>query len=142
MPEIRLECIGDDIAQAIRAFDSKVSTLTAFERGHQWQRRFRSARTASWPEPFVWQVVGISERGSLMEERLRGRKDYTHANSVGSRGVYLWYSLVRGEFYRIQSIPSWKRSHVFYAVATADGYAEMSEQEVRACLSGGSASMS
>lgn len=142
MPEIRLECIGDDIAQAMRGFEKKADALAPAERGHQWQRLFKAARTSSWPEPFVWRIVGVNERGHFTKERVRGRKDYTHANSVGSRGVYLWYTLVRGEFYRIQSIPSWKRARVFYAVATADGYGEMTEQEVYACLSDGSVLMS
>lgn len=142
MPELSLECIGDDTAQALRQFEQFHDRIAAGDRGHEWERRFRRARTTAWQEPWCAEVIAERTNGSFEFRFLRGRKDYTHANSVGSRGVYLWYTLLEGRVYWVQARESWKRIRRYYCTAWDGRIIEITEEDVRACLSGRSESTS
>jgi hypothetical protein len=48
------------------------------------------------------------------EQPIDGKRDYSHANSIGSRGVHEWFFLQDGQVYHILSPQSWKRSDDYY----------------------------
>lgn len=50
-----------------------------------------------------------------------GRTDYSKANSKGSRGVRIWYTLESGRRYRVRAPQSWKSSDEYICHVTEDG---------------------
>lgn len=62
----------------------------------------------------VWHIVGIGKGGDLDRETLRGFRDYSRANGVGSRRVHQTYFLSAGNIYEVKAPQSWKRfDHYF-----------------------------
>lgn len=53
-----------------------------------------------------------------------GRADYGRANSKGSRGVRIWYTLESGRRYRVRSPESWTSTDEYHCHVTADGTIE------------------
>lgn len=123
MPELALECIGDDISQAARGWEQIEKDLGVTGGGKLW------------PSPWCADVIGERANGTFDLRFLRGRKDYTHANSVGSRGVYLWFSLVEDRVYWVQARESWSRIRRYYCTAHEGRIIEITEEDARACLS-------
>lgn len=72
--------------------------------------------------PRAWVAEVPEIRGKWVERSfVRGKKDYTHANSVGSRGVYLHYFLESGKVYEVSSPQSWKSTDRYFCRITDDG---------------------
>jgi hypothetical protein len=107
----RLERIGDDSIEAARSFD----------------RAFSNHRSsgAEYGAPAVWQLRPDGVTGPEMIFR----KDYSRANSCGSRGIYAEYYLEVGHCYRVRKRVSWKSSDTFYIRAKADGAQRITEKE-------------
>lgn len=58
-------------------------------------------------------VTDIGPHG-MEKTRLKGQYDYSEANSVGSRGVFVRYWLQAGELYHVSSPQNWKRSDQYF----------------------------
>ena len=67
---------------------------------------------------FVNEVLGFGPRG-LEEMPLKCQVDYSDANSVGSRGVYLYYFLEEDRIYHISAPISWNRLDEYYGLVKA-----------------------
>lgn len=67
----------------------------------------------------VWRIGGWSHNG-LIEDRLTPHRDYSRANSVGSRGIYEYYFLIPGNIYHVIAPESWKRSDEYYCKIEGD----------------------
>lgn len=50
-----------------------------------------------------------------------GRKDYSRANSSGSRGIMIYYELKSGHRYKVRSPISWKRVDEYTCTVDEDG---------------------
>lgn len=59
--------------------------------------------------------------GDLAYRDLYGRRDYSRANSKGTRGVYVWYILEPDTLYWVNEPISWKRSEQYYCAVKLDG---------------------
>ena len=59
--------------------------------------------------------------GAIRLDFLAGKRDYSKANSKGSRGVYVHYVLEQDRLYWVQSPKSWKSTIRYYAAVTAAG---------------------
>jgi hypothetical protein len=69
---------------------------------------------------------------------MRGQKDYSEANSVGSRGVYLTFLLPPDSLYEVRSFLAWKNERRYFIRTTDTGeIEEVTEAQVRAWLSAG-----
>lgn len=91
---LKLEAIGDDTEQVFRQV------------GYSRQRAWCA------------EIVGRNARYGFERRFLKGRKDYSEANSVGSRGVYLYYFLEPGKVYEVSSPASWNRTDRYFAAAS------------------------
>ena len=84
---------------------------------------------------------GRDARYGLDRRFLRGRKDYSKSNSVGSRGVRLWYELEHGKYYEIKEQIThryWKR---YFATVNHNGaILDVERAEIEAWLNARSAS--
>ncbi len=119
----RLERIGDDSIEAVRAFDRLFAPATT-----KRYMRARQMSGAHYGAPGVWSLDCL---GHPLTE-LRFRKDYSSANSVGSRGVYAEYHLDAGAYYFVIKRASWKSRERFYIVAKPDGVSRVTEEEAQA----------
>lgn len=71
---------------------------------------------------------------NLKREFLKSMIDYSKSNSVGSRGVYLYFILSPG-FYEVKERISWKNSRrYFLCVEDSDHQREVEKWEVEVCL--------
>ncbi len=95
---------------------------------------------------WVAQIVGIDPHYGYKRVFLRGKYDYTRANSVGSRGIFVFYMLESGHIYEVSDPISWKRiNRYFCTVSQVGDIIQISKEEVNAWLKNGavlSASMS
>jgi hypothetical protein len=98
---LRLECVDDDAAQAARIMRKTGNTARV---GQRSVRRVMAMDRASAARPWVARVVGWAVNGSPLREFIKGLKDYSAANSVGSRGVYMFFILTPGHLYEINDM--------------------------------------
>lgn len=102
---LKLECIGDDAHQykkLIRRGDiDPDNTRRLSVREH--------LRSKAW----VARLTGLDDRYKFTREFVRGQKDYSQANSIGSRGVYIYYALTPG-VYEVNAPMSWSRTDRYF----------------------------
>lgn len=103
---LRLEVIGDDTNQLVR----ELGKLTGDRGGLK-----------GWT-PWVARITGTDHRYKLQREFVQGDKDYSNANSVGSRGVELVYWLEPG-VYEVYERTGWSSSRRYF-VWSAGGQIE------------------
>ena len=68
-------------------------------------------------------LTRIDQKYGFRREFVKGRKDYAKANSVGSRGVMVWYILDPG-VYEVSSPETWKRTRRYFLRVNYDGTTE------------------
>ncbi len=93
----------------------------------------RSRRLA---RPRLAELTGLFGRGFARRE-LRPKQDWSQANSRGTRGVWLYWTLTAGPLYEAVYRTAWDKPHtVRYLYVTADGdLVDTTEEEVRLWLS-------
>lgn len=104
-------------------------------------KRHASERDARYGEylgrdksrPWVARLIGFDERLSFTREFVRGQIDYSRANSVGSRGVYLYFPLKDG-IYEVNARETWKRTRRYFLRVEDAKMDEISREEVVQCL--------
>lgn len=133
---LRLECFHDDI----RARQRAIRSLDASERRRVQARHFANdLRLTSMGSVGTWvaEVTSIDARTGRIERRfLDGLKDYTEANSVGSRGVRKYYVLTDGPLYEVVDRPGYgKPQRRRYCRVQGDKIVEISIAEAISCLS-------
>jgi hypothetical protein len=128
---LRLEIIGDDWYQYLyhrRRGEARENEL--LER--KYDRLFGMGRR-NQARPWVARLVGITLAGGFQREFLRGQKDYSQANSEGSRGVYEYFALREG-VYEVFERTAWTRTRRYYVRVVEGTIAEAGEEEVVQCL--------
>lgn len=110
-----LEAIADDLDSAMRH--------APFGLGAGWGSRH-----------WVGQIMGRDGRGRWVRAYLAGSKDYSRANSRGSRGVMVTYLLEEGPVYEISSPTSWRATDRYFARVVDGKLVRMTAAEVTECL--------
>jgi len=80
------------------------------------------------PRPWVCRLHEYVGNGHFRREFVQGRKDYSRANSVGSRGVYYHYALEPG-VYEVQALQSWRSRRKYFALCDGQCLHEVSTEE-------------
>ncbi len=112
---IRLELIGDDTHSRLRMFDVVIGK-----------------------RPYVAKLIGLDDKWGFRRIFKRGEKDYSLANSVGSRDVYVYYSLAPG-MYEVFEQVSWRKTRTRYIIVDEFGEIQtISKDEAIQCLKAGS----
>ena len=118
---LSLELIGDDADARLREAEQAV-TLAA---GRAAGRLFApDAENGVW----VKQLLGIGDAGKFHKRFVRGQKDYSRANSVGSRGVLLHFFLPPG-VYQVQEKIAWRNVRPYFVESAAGLIKEISRME-------------
>ncbi len=120
---LTLEVIGDDSNDRIR------------QMGRLFSHDRVALRRLIYPEPWVARITGTDPRFGFRREFVRGEKDYTQANSVGSRSVMKTFWLTAGNVYEVCHRTSWRNVRRYYCRVDHEGArVVMTEEEVRAWL--------
>jgi len=121
---LRLELIADHYF-AYRKYHERINPR--YERD---VFRMTQPRLQTW----VARLSGIDSNGRFEREFVNGMRDYTHANSIGSRGVFIYYPL-RSGVYEVNERTGWTKSRYYFIRVTDDGnYTEIGREEVIQCL--------
>lgn len=84
-------------------------------------------------KPWVARITGFDEQFGLVREFIKGQKDYSQANSVGSRGIYLYYPLKDG-VYEVNKRISWRHGRRYFILVVSSEIVEVSREEVEQWL--------
>jgi hypothetical protein len=103
---------------------------------------FRSHGVRAGRSPWVAEITGVDPRYGFARRFLPGAKDYSRANRIGSRGVYVCYALEGGRIYEIFELLTRTRTRRYFCRYTKAGRQVLSAEEVLACLTSNTASAS
>ncbi|MBU2395700.1 MAG: hypothetical protein KKH70_20390 [Gammaproteobacteria bacterium] len=86
-----------------------------------------------FPSSFIkkWTGFGLNR---IEEVVVQGQRDYSNANSVGSRGVFKYYFLSEGGIYHVSSPESWNRTDEYYCQVVNNDIIRMDFEEALKCL--------
>jgi hypothetical protein len=119
-----LELIGDDLNHLERTIKARDPLVAAalFPRGE------------THPRTWVARITGSDPTYGLARQFVRPTRDYSRANSIGSRGVRAYYVLAAG-VYEVNQRTSWHNARRYFVRVIDDQITEISRDEVMACLS-------
>jgi hypothetical protein len=120
---LKLELIGDDYF-AYRKFHKRTSMK--YER-NMYQFTKKGMR------PWVARITGFDDHYVFAREFIRGIKDYTFANSTGSRGIFAYYPLKPG-IYEVNERISWRNHRRYFIRVENTEITEISKEEIERCL--------
>ena len=83
-------------------------------------RELRKCREISH-EPWAAEITGTDERYGLARQFLPAKRDFTGANSAGSRGVWFWYTFESGRYYEVCYRTSWQSGYRGFKTVTQEG---------------------
>lgn len=116
---LQLEAIGEDQAVMIRNFEGAVSKLMPCASGHRSPSLF----------PWVAEIQGIDPTYGFQREFLKCMKDYSGANSKGSRGVIYTFVLYPGVLYEVSCKTSWFGSRRYFCTLVDGSPKEMTREQ-------------
>lgn len=128
---LKLEAIGDNQTAYLRHY-LKQPDPQPF--GHKEMQAFKFGNKSL--TPWVSLITGITPRGFFTREFAEGHRDYSQSNSVGSRGIFIYYALKLG-IYEINDRVAWKRADRYFCQIVDDStLIRMSRKEVLRCFQG------
>lgn len=120
---LKLEIIGDNYYAYKSARDKgEARDIPRMERYADMMGRDRS-------RPWIARITGLDEKYGFAREFLRGQKDYSQANSTGSRGVYVYFPLKAG-IYEVNERLSWKNTRRYFCRVENAEIIEITKDEV------------
>lgn len=120
---LRLELIGDDY------FYAKRHNTWSFDKILRYMRRLGSDKSPSWTA----RITGIDDKSQPVREYLQGQRDYSEANSTGSRGIFVYYALPPG-IYEVSDRYHWRKVRHYFCRVEGTEIIEISKDEVIECL--------
>jgi len=118
---LKLEAIGDDIhayKKLIRRGDIEPDNIRRIP-------AVKQMRSKAW----VARITGLDREFRFQREFLRGQRDYSGANAIGSRGVYIYYALTDG-VYEVNAPLSWTRTDRYFMRVEGTQMTRMTLEEV------------
>lgn len=123
---LALEAIGADRAAYAKL---KRHGLAQIEPG----RESRYLGKLNHRQPWVAEITG--GRYIWLDRRfLKGQRDYRNSNSVGSRGIMIYYLLDEGPLYEVFQRLTWTHSDRYYCRIVAGRLERITQEEVDRCL--------
>lgn len=116
---LKLEIIGDNYYAAQKEAPDKA----------RYQGKYERMLSPDKIRPWVARIAGFDHTYRFKREFQRGQKDYSLANSVGSRGVFIYYALKPG-VYEIHERLTWKKTRRYFIHVEGDSITEIDEVEV------------
>lgn len=82
--------------------------------------------------PWVAEVTGLDAAGRISREFLSPFKDYTHATSSGSRGIWHTWALIPGCYYEVHEVLSFTRTERYFGKIVDGAFIRVPVEEVMA----------
>lgn len=82
------------------------------------------------PRPWVARITGLDPKWKYAREFLCPTWDYSEANSIGSRGIHLYYYLDNGQVYEVKEQVTWKRWARYFCEVKDGRIIEITEMDV------------
>lgn len=120
-----LEAIGDDMVQFHELHQAKMREL-----GLPDGLRRSVGIGPVLRRPWVAEITGRDPTYGWARQFLRGQKDYSHANSIGSRGIMIYYHLQEGAVYEVNDWAGWSSVDRYFCRAEGNKIVRMTEREV------------
>lgn len=124
----RLELIGDNYRWHLREIDTKKARCPHLREYIQVLRYGRCEL-----RPWIARLTSPDPKFGFVRQFLRGQKDYSQANSIGSRGIFEYFALFDGVYEVNECIKLGKTRRYFIRVQDAQ-IAEIGREEVLQCL--------
>jgi len=121
---LKIELFNDDKYQASRMWDNIFAAAGLSEK--DWIR----AIEFKWQRPWVARIIGIDPHYRYQREFLQPSKDYSEANSVGSRGVFLYYWLDDGAVYEVKEQYTWRKWRRYFCQVRDGQIVRIEEEDV------------
>lgn len=83
---------------------------------------------------WVARIFGSDGRGGWARAFVDGCRDYSRANSKGSRGIYITYFLEEGPVYEISAPQTWGSTDRYFARVIDGAIERLTKEEVERCL--------
>lgn len=122
MYALKVECIGDDFHDRMRGYYDCAVML-----GPGMGEALVGKIPPGW---WCAEIIGRSGRYRWERSFLRGQKDYSEANSVGSRGAYIYYHLEEGKVYEVKAPRTWRKTDRYFVRIEGGEPIEMTDAEV------------
>jgi hypothetical protein len=119
---LKIEAIGDNTYQYMKLW---TGILNSGMPGLGDLLAGDAPKSACW----VAQIVGFDPKYKYARQFVKGKKDYAHSNSKGSRGVFIHYLLESGYVYEVLSPATWKRNDRYFCAVTDDGEIQRIDKE-------------
>lgn len=123
---LKLEMIGDDY------FYYKKHAKEQNEMMEHRAKIFGPDKKPSW----IAKLTGLDDRYGYKRKFLRGTRDYSQANSTGSRGIFMYYILMPG-IYEVHARITWRRVEHYFCRVIGTQIIKISREEVEHCLTNG-----
>jgi hypothetical protein len=122
-----LEWIGFDTYQEMKGFRRLTNEMIP----GAGDRIIGTVPASAW----VAELRGRHHKYTFERSFLRGKIDYSKANSKGSRGVEVHFVLYPGKYYEVSNPTSWRRTDRYFCRVTDDGeIVRIDRSEVLECL--------
>ncbi len=79
---------------------------------------------------WVAQITGLHPKYKFEREFIRGHRDYSNANSKGTRGITIIYLLDDGHIYEAKYKTSWRHEERYFCKAVNGSIVRIPESEV------------
>jgi hypothetical protein len=122
---LKLELIADDFFwhQKRGLFDKN------FQKWLRYAKRLGPNKSSTW----VARLIGLDEKFTFKREFVQPERDYSQANSTGSRGIYGYYALPPG-IYEVNERVTWRRVRRYFIKVDEAEYKEIDREDVIKCL--------
>lgn len=84
--------------------------------------------------PWVARITGICPAHGFKREFIEGSTDYSEANSVGSRGVHVYFPVDEGSVYEVFELTSWRGRERYFVYPQMGRLHRLTRDEVVAWL--------
>ncbi len=81
---------------------------------------------------WVAEITGLSKKYKYERNFLSCKKDYTKANSTGTRGIYAYYTLEENKLYEVKDPKSWGRTERYFCIIQDGELVKLEQEEVDA----------
>jgi len=119
---VSIELFNDDVIHEDRQlknfYNCMVPTLG--------NKVFGTIPSSGW----VAEIIGFDPKYKYARTFLKFKKDYSQANSKGSRGIFAEYILDENKIYEIKQQVTWKRSERYFCKVQDWKIVKITEQEV------------
>jgi len=126
---LKLEVIADNHLQHRRLIEQGKAPVPLRMKRYIDVLRYGQSKLHPW----VARITGRDSRYGLAREFVKGQKDYSLANSVGSRGVYEYFALTDG-IYEVNARETWKRTRRYFILVENAEITEVGREEVEQWL--------